>query len=46
MASANTIQAYLERYALLSLEKHDNLEPLTNEPLHELDIIEQALVVK
>jgi hypothetical protein len=37
MASANTILAYLERYALLSLEKQDKLESLTGEHLHEVD---------
>lgn len=38
MASSNTFQGYLERYALLSLEKQDKLESLIGEHLHELDL--------
>ena len=38
MASSNTLQAYLEQYALLSLEKQDKLESLIGEHLHELDL--------
>ncbi len=38
MASTSAFQAYLERYALLSLEKQDKLDALIGEHLHELDL--------
>ncbi len=38
MASSASFQTYLERYALLSLEKQDKLEALIGEHLHELDL--------
>src|SRR5512143_3792050 len=38
MPSSKTFQTYLERYALLSLEKQDKLESLIGEHLHELDL--------
>jgi hypothetical protein len=38
MPSSKIFQAYLERYALLSLEKQDKLESLIGEHLHELDL--------
>ncbi len=38
MASSGTLQAYLEKYALLALEKQDRLESLTRERMHELDL--------
>ncbi len=38
MASSATFQTYLERYALLSLEKQDRLDTLIGEHLHELDL--------
>ena len=38
MAPSGTLQAYLEKYALLSLEKQDRLESLTGEHMHELDL--------
>ncbi len=38
MASSAAFQTYLERYALLSLEKQDRLETLIGEHLHELDL--------
>src|SRR5512147_3313404 len=38
MASSNTFLSYLERYALLSLEKQDKLESLIGEHLHDLDL--------
>ncbi len=38
MASSGTLQTYLERYALISLEKQDKLESLIGEHLHELDL--------
>ncbi len=38
MASSGTLQAYLEKYALLSLEKQDKLESLVAEHMHELDL--------
>ncbi len=37
MASSSAFQTYLERYALLSLEKQDKLELMIGEHLHELD---------
>jgi hypothetical protein len=38
MASSDTLQAYLEKYALLSLEKQDRLESLIRDRMHELDL--------
>ncbi len=38
MASSGAFQTYIERYALLSLEKQDKLESLIGEHLHELDL--------
>ncbi len=38
MASSSAFQKYLERYALLSLEKQDKLGSLIGEHLHELDL--------
>ncbi len=38
MASSASFQTYLERFALLSLEKQDKLESLIGEHLHELDL--------
>src|SRR5512143_1441503 len=38
MPSSKNFQAYLERYALLSLEKQDKLESLIGAHLHELDL--------
>lgn len=38
MAPGTTLQSYLERYALLSLEKQDKLESLVGEHLYELDL--------
>ena len=38
MASSSAFQTYLERYALLSLEKQDKLTSLIGENLHELDL--------
>jgi hypothetical protein len=38
MAPSSAFQTYLERYALLSLEKQDKLVSLIGEHLHELDL--------
>jgi hypothetical protein len=37
MTFSNTLQEFLQQYALLSLEKQDKLESLIDEQLHELD---------
>jgi len=38
MASPGALQAYLEKYALLALEKQDKLDSLIRERMHELDL--------
>jgi hypothetical protein len=38
MAPGNTLQSYLEQYALTSLEKRDKLESVIGEHQHELDL--------
>ena len=38
MAPGNTLQSYLERYALTSLEKRDKLESVAGGHQHELDL--------
>ena len=38
MASLTTLQTYLERYALSSLEKQDKLESVTGGHMHEFDL--------
>jgi hypothetical protein len=38
MAPGNTLQSYLEQYALTSLEKRDKLESVIREHQHELDL--------
>ncbi|HUI45701.1 MAG TPA: hypothetical protein VL122_06960 [Nitrospirota bacterium] len=38
MAATNSLQTYLERYALITLEKQDKLESLIGESMHELDL--------
>jgi hypothetical protein len=38
MASENSLQFHLERFALLSLEKQDRLDYLTSGLMHELDL--------
>ncbi len=38
MAATNILQTYLERYALITLEKQDKLESLIAESIHELDL--------
>lgn len=38
MASSNILQTYLERYALITLEKQDKLESLIADSMHEFDL--------
>src|SRR5208337_2070637 len=38
MAATNILQTYLERCALITLEKQDKLESLIAESIHELDL--------
>ena len=38
MAATNNLQTYLERYALITLEKQDKLESLIGESMHELEL--------
>ncbi len=38
MGAPYNLQTYLERYALISLEKQDKLESLIGESMHELDL--------
>jgi hypothetical protein len=43
MAPGNTLQSYLEQYALTSLEKRDKLESVIGEHQHELDLVEGTI---
>lgn len=38
MVASNSLQTYLERYALITLEKQDKLESLIKDRMHELDL--------
>ncbi len=38
MVPSNVLQTYLERYALITLEKQDKLESLIKDRMHELDL--------
>ncbi len=38
MAATNNLQTYLERYALITLEKQDKLESLIGDSMHEIEL--------